>query len=830
MRYIPLFAAIVAAVTVFGGENDPVDRYGQVIDQKWPGKVESDDRLRADAAEEAPLLTKTAPDSAEFDRFGGRLSAGKFEARGRFHLKKIDGVWWLITPEGHRYFAIGCDAVDPGESGYATMSQTGDKQPRRVLTEMPSPEEFPDAYLYRGAKVSFLLANLQRKYGPDYREKVRDVNRRRLLAWGFNSTAKWGWEATFGMPFIHDIVLKSVRRFDRYTDMFDPEFPAKAEAEVAAQAAKWAADPMLIAFSVDNENGWCMDALLILSAETPDFPAKIALIDFYIGKLGEANAAALFGVSGLGRQGMLDNRKQIRLTGPEAGEFIRTASRKYHEIMRGIYKRLAPDTLWFGAAHCTGQAREWIEEAAKHVDALQFNEYAVDAGWSTPLLEICKKEDKPFFVTEYSMVCVRRGYSFYQVMNTMKDDAARGLGYRHYAEKQAASPYCIGLGWFIFYDQPTTLRQHGGEGYNFGLVNQQDQPYEPMLAEVKKTNANLEAVHAGELAPFALKDPVLSLDTSAKNSYTPTFLPGTTSPYINIDRSRPAWFAGLAERLTIMDKLNPAPGFYPVGVIECPAGEKRTPYFRIFLWSERRDRDQNRYFKLEGSSDGTNFSPLEARFRMVAPRIHDEYEMTAAAPLPDEIKFLRFSLGCPEPRISWCCQYGGVSWTKPVHDANVCAATAPGAAGANAPRPEFLPGTASPIIIADRSNPQRFGGEPLRIKINERLTPEKGFHVAGVIPRPNSAPRTPVFKVFLWKGRRGGDLNRFFRLETSTDGNKFDPADAAFTPVKEGEHFDEYTMTPAAALPDEVKFVRILLGCPEPPFAWSNQYAGVSWK
>jgi hypothetical protein len=98
---------------------------------------------------------------------------------------------------------------------------------------------------------------------------------------------------------------------------------------------------------------------------------------------------------------MLDNRKQVRLNGPEADEFIRTASRKYHETMRGIYKRLAPDALWFGAAHCTGQAREWIEEAAKYVDALQFNEYAIDAGWSTPLLEICKKEDKPFFVTEF---------------------------------------------------------------------------------------------------------------------------------------------------------------------------------------------------------------------------------------------------------------------------------------------------------------------------------------------------------------------------------------------------------------------------------------------
>ena len=60
-----------------------VDRYGQYTGEDWPGKVTCDEQLRAEAAREWPLIRDAGFDPARFDRFGGRLDAGDFEARRR---------------------------------------------------------------------------------------------------------------------------------------------------------------------------------------------------------------------------------------------------------------------------------------------------------------------------------------------------------------------------------------------------------------------------------------------------------------------------------------------------------------------------------------------------------------------------------------------------------------------------------------------------------------------------------------------------------------------------------------------------------------------------
>ena len=93
-----LLSAVSCLSAVLATAGIQVDRYGQITAEEWPGKVKTDMELRADAAREASELTVSAFDPAKFDRFGGRLDAGSFEATGCFCKKKIDGRWWLITP------------------------------------------------------------------------------------------------------------------------------------------------------------------------------------------------------------------------------------------------------------------------------------------------------------------------------------------------------------------------------------------------------------------------------------------------------------------------------------------------------------------------------------------------------------------------------------------------------------------------------------------------------------------------------------------------------------------------------------------------------------
>ena len=53
-----------------------------------------------------------APDPG-YDSWGGWLGVNA-TATGRFRTERIDGVWWLITPDGHGFFSVGVDHLRPG--------------------------------------------------------------------------------------------------------------------------------------------------------------------------------------------------------------------------------------------------------------------------------------------------------------------------------------------------------------------------------------------------------------------------------------------------------------------------------------------------------------------------------------------------------------------------------------------------------------------------------------------------------------------------------------------------------------------------------------------
>ncbi|HEX2951156.1 MAG TPA: sugar-binding protein, partial [Armatimonadota bacterium] len=114
--------------------------------------------------------------------------------------------------------------------------------------------------------------------------------------------------------------------------------------------------------------------------------------------------------------------------------------------------------------------------------------------------------DKPLMILEYSFVVKGRGMRLYNTNNTVMTQQQRGLGYRLFTEQLAANPLVVGFGWFIYYDQPVTMRSlPSGENFNFGLVNQCDQPYDDMITEVKKSNTRLFAIHQGTRKPISEK-------------------------------------------------------------------------------------------------------------------------------------------------------------------------------------------------------------------------------------------------------------------------------------------------------------------------------------
>ena len=93
--------------------NNIVDQYGQYTKQTWPGKVTSDADLTSNAISEATTLDtqiQEIEDMNKYTQYGGwKNESLKQEATGRFYVKKVDGKWTYIDPEGYPFISTGLD-------------------------------------------------------------------------------------------------------------------------------------------------------------------------------------------------------------------------------------------------------------------------------------------------------------------------------------------------------------------------------------------------------------------------------------------------------------------------------------------------------------------------------------------------------------------------------------------------------------------------------------------------------------------------------------------------------------------------------------------------
>jgi hypothetical protein len=110
-----------------------------------------------------------------------------------------------------------------------------------------------------GRAFNFYTANLQRKFGPDWRERWREETVRRLEAWGFNTIGNWGepdlW-AMHRLPYTVPLWLEGEFWWGGIPDPFDPRFAMAVEKMAENAAARFGGDPWLVGYFVDNELAW----------------------------------------------------------------------------------------------------------------------------------------------------------------------------------------------------------------------------------------------------------------------------------------------------------------------------------------------------------------------------------------------------------------------------------------------------------------------------------------------------------------------------------------------------------------------------------------------
>lgn len=475
-----------------------VDKFGQWMNETWSGKVTSEEQLRLEYAHEAIALANVSLDPTRYDQYGGFKSLGKQASTGYFRLQTINGKWWFITPDGYPFIIKGVDAASLWESGYKTPTLKPDGTYKQIFEELPDHTAYAPAYTRDagGEYVSFVVANVMKKYGSGFESKWEDITKKRLIQWGFNTFSKWTKPKNVTFPFIQSLQDPSnLRRILWTYDVFDPQSGPIIEYALKTQIYNARYSKWLIGYTYDNEAGWNADIVKDVLTYSSSSPAKSAFVDFLAPRYNSnlATVNQILGTNALSFDALKNTPIDIaKVPAVDISEYIKLASRTYHSTIRDIIKKYDPNHLFLGTSIVPTwrTSLDWDQAAMGFVDAFSVDSYTRDGSW----ISRYENYGKPLLNLEHSFGSSERGLSYISAATMTTSIRDRGMAYQAFAESQAAHPLFVGSGWYSYYDQPVTGRPDG-ESYNVGLVNQQDQPYTDMVNIMKTTHADLENVH-----------------------------------------------------------------------------------------------------------------------------------------------------------------------------------------------------------------------------------------------------------------------------------------------------------------------------------------------
>ena len=170
---------------------------------------------------------------------------------------------------------------------------------------------------------------------------------------------------------------------------------------------------------------------------------------------------------------------------------------QYYGFFYKTVKQIDPNHLYFGFWFSLNEAgsEEWPLTTG-HCDVYGYDYYsrrfapeAVD--------KFLKATDKPVFCGEFGFPIWHEGARGYgQWMPSASNEAKAGRLYAQWIDDAASNPFCIGVHWFQYRDQPVTGRGPGlgdqlviGEHFAFGLVDVTDQPKTDLVTAVAAANA-----------------------------------------------------------------------------------------------------------------------------------------------------------------------------------------------------------------------------------------------------------------------------------------------------------------------------------------------------
>ena len=481
-----------------------IDEFGQYIHRDWPGKTHSLETLVAHGKTEQEDLA-AHPGPADRNEYGGWTAGPKLKATGFFRVRKYNGKWWLVDPEGRLFWSHGIDCVRENndtpisdrEHYWKWLPEDGSAFAEFYGRGSWAPHGYyKDHTPYR--TYDFSRANFLRKYGRDWRGKSAAITHRRLRSWGLNTIANWSQQSIYLMrktPYVGTISF-SARRLEgstgywgKFYDVFDPSFRESMRKAAAGFVGKGADDPWCIGFFVHNELAWGDEVSLALAAlKSPaDQTAKKVFIADLKEKYGDIKKLNKVWGTAYGSWGDLrtsTNEPDKKKAWDDLTTFYTKTAETYFQTVREELKKVAPNQLYMGCRFA------WVNDraaraAAKFCDIVCYNQYR----YSVEALRLPDGIDMPIIIGEFHFGALDRGM-FHTGLRKTANQEDRADKYRSYVQGALRNPYIVGTHWFQYKDQATTGRGDG-ENYQIGFIDICDKPYPEIVRACREIGYSL---------------------------------------------------------------------------------------------------------------------------------------------------------------------------------------------------------------------------------------------------------------------------------------------------------------------------------------------------
>ncbi len=481
-----------------------IDKYGQFKFKEWKNKIHTDaDFQKHKEIEAKDLAAHISPN--DWNKYGGWATGPKFKATGRFYVKKHEGKWWLIDPEGCLYWSHGVvrvtpsSAITPLDNREFYFENLPSKDDEFALFYTTKDELLAPYYTVRGWKKTydFSAANIFRKYGKNWREEYASLAHKRLRSWGMNTIANSSDSFIYKQnktPYIERLetrgptITGTLGSWWPICDPFDEEFQNYFRNLLQKKKSELTS-PYCIGLFVDNEHHW--GAPEFVAQCTLSSPSSLKAKQIFVSdlkqKYGEISALNKAWKTNYKTWQDILESTSIPKTAKKADlrEFSAKLIEKYFKTIRDEIKRLDPQLLYMGCRF-SGFNPMIVRIADKYCDGISYNTYR----YRIDNIKLPEGVDKPIMLGEFHFGAISDTGKFNPSLVFTTNQDMRAQCYKRYLRDALEHKNIIGTHWHQFADQATTGR-FDGENFQVGFTDMCDTPYEETIKALREVGYNL---------------------------------------------------------------------------------------------------------------------------------------------------------------------------------------------------------------------------------------------------------------------------------------------------------------------------------------------------